>query len=89
MNIVIFYLIAINITSYLVMWLDKLKSLYRWWRISERTLWMLALSGGALGVWLGMQAPIYHKAVKRMFRLWIPVILLGWIVVVVVVWYWG
>jgi uncharacterized membrane protein YsdA (DUF1294 family) len=63
------------------MWIDKLKSIYQWWRISERTLWILALLGGAFGIWLGMQAPIYHKAGKRSFRVWIPVIAVGWIII--------
>lgn len=57
-----FFLVAINIFSYAVMWVDKVKSIYQKWRVSEKTLWTLAIFGGVFGVWLGMQAPIYHKA---------------------------
>ena len=45
-----------------IMWIDKVKSIYQKWRVSEKTLWTLAIFGGVFGVWLGMQAPIYHKA---------------------------
>ena len=40
------YIIIINLVSYLIMWIDKLKSIYKWWRVSEKTLWILALLGG-------------------------------------------
>ena len=65
----ILYILIINILSYLVMWIDKLKSIYKWWRISERSLWVLALTGGVFGIWLGMMAPLYHKAGKVNFRI--------------------
>lgn len=73
------YLLIINLLAYALMWVDKVKSIYKWWRISEKTLWILALAGGVYGVWLGMQAPLYHKAGKREFRLWIPIIAVMWI----------
>lgn len=39
------YLLLINLIAYTIMWIDKVKSIYKWWRISERTLWILALLG--------------------------------------------
>jgi uncharacterized membrane protein YsdA (DUF1294 family) len=63
--------------------LDKLKSVYGWWRISEKTLWILAILGGVFGIWIGMYWPMYHKAGKREFRIWIPVIAIVWIVLVI------
>ena len=44
-------LLLINIVAYLIMWIDKLKSIHRWWRVSERTLWILAIAGGVFGIW--------------------------------------
>ena len=72
------YLLILNIFSYGVMILDKLKSIYKWWRISERMLWIFAFCGGVFGIWLGMYCPMYHKAGKREFRFWIPLIALFW-----------
>ena len=77
------YLIILNVFSYSLMWVDKLKSIYQWWRISERTLWILACLGGVYGIWLGMQVPLYHKAGKKVFRVGIPIIGLVWVVVLV------
>jgi len=54
--------------------IDKLRSIYQWWRISEKTLWILAVCGGVFGIWAGMLWPMYHKAGKRSFRLGIPLL---------------
>jgi uncharacterized membrane protein YsdA (DUF1294 family) len=62
------YLLIINTCSYAIMWVDKVKSIYKWWRVSEKTLWTLALLGGVYGIWLGMQKPLYHKAGKNSLR---------------------
>lgn len=77
------YILIINILAYSIMWIDKLKSIYKWWRVSEKTLWMLALLGGVFGIWLGMQAPLYHKAGKRVFQIWIPVIAVVWMCLII------
>lgn len=42
MNFFFVYLLILNLLAYSLMWVDKLKSIYQWWRISERTLWILA-----------------------------------------------
>lgn len=77
--VVIYYLLIINLLAYVIMWIDKLKSIYKWWRISEKTLWILAILGGVFGIWLGMQWPMYHKAGKRNFKIWIPIIAALWV----------
>ena len=82
-NILLIVILIINILSYLTMIVDKLKSIYQWWRISERVLWILAILGGVFGIWLGMQWPMYHKAGKREFRIWIPVIGNVWIIILI------
>jgi len=40
------YLAMINIVAYILMWADKIKALSHTWRISEKTLWKLAILGG-------------------------------------------
>jgi uncharacterized membrane protein YsdA (DUF1294 family) len=52
----------INIVAYITMGTDKIKSIYKWWRISENALWVFGIFGGVFGIWLGMQWPMYHKA---------------------------
>ncbi len=84
MTVLLAYLALINILAYIVMWTDKIKSIYRFWRIPEKTLWILACIGGVFGIWFGMRAPIYHKAGKRQFRIYIPVIAACWVGIICV-----
>lgn len=63
-----YYFLFINAFAYIIMWLDKIKAIYGFWRVSEKTLWILAALGGAWGIFFGMRAPLYHKAGKRNFR---------------------
>jgi uncharacterized membrane protein YsdA (DUF1294 family) len=77
------YLIIISIIGYVIMWFDKIQSKNKGNRIPENTLFVIALIGGALGIYLGMKAPIYHKASKAKFRIGIPLL----IIFNVVVWY--
>lgn len=74
--------LLINLLTYILMWIDKIKALYRFWRISESTLWVLAFCGGSIGIWLGMQAPLYHKAGKPCFRVGIPILSALWIILI-------
>jgi uncharacterized membrane protein YsdA (DUF1294 family) len=83
MSIFTIYLLIINLLAYAIMWIDKLKSIYKWWRISEKNLWIFALIWGVFGIWLGMLAPLYHKAGKRNFRIWIPVIAVVWVGIII------
>ena len=78
MRELLIFLAAINIFSYAIMWIQK-------WRVSEKTLWTLAIFGGVFGVWLGMQAPIYHKAGKSNFKILIPIIAFVWVLCIIFV----
>lgn len=87
MQYFLYYILILNILAYLIMLIDKLKSIYKWWRISEKTLWILAIFGGVFGIWIGMSWPMYHKAGKREFRLWIPIIAIFWIGIILYIIY--
>ena len=71
-NIFYAYIIAINSYEYALMWFDKSRSIKKGKRISENRLFFVAFVFGAIGVFLGMQAPIYHKAAKAKFKWGIP-----------------
>ena len=83
----IYYILILSICSYVVMSIDKLKSIYQWWRVSERAFWILAILGGVFGIWLGMQWPMYHKAGKREFTLWVPIIAVVWLMIIIWIFY--
>lgn len=57
------------------MWFDKIQSKNKGIRISENTLFLIALVGGALGIYLGMKAPVNHKSAKLKFRIGIPLLI--------------
>lgn len=67
-------LLAVNIYAYLLMYSDKQRAIHKEWRISESTLLITAVLGGTLGIWLGMRAPLYHKAAKPKFKISVPLI---------------
>lgn len=71
----IYYLIAINIITFIVYGIDKLKAIKGWWRIPEATLLLLAVIGGSIGAWLGM-CVWHHKTKHLKFMYGVPAILL-------------
>lgn len=75
-NIFYVYIIAVNGFSYALMWFDKYQSNKKGKRIFENKLFFIAFIFGALGIYLGMKAPIYHKAAKVKFKLGIPFLII-------------
>ncbi len=71
----IFYLGVINVLSFLIYGLDKLKAKYHKWRISEKTLLLLAILGGSYGSYFAMIL-FHHKTRKPVFKFGVPLILI-------------
>ena len=74
-NALLYYLIVINVVTFLVYGIDKWKAKQGSWRISEATLLMLAVIGGTIGALLGMQV-WRHKTMHLKFKYGLPLILL-------------
>lgn len=72
-KIISIYFIIINLVGYIIMAVDKRKSIRNKWRIKEKTLFAISLVGGALGMMLGMRN-FHHKTKKTMFRIGIPIL---------------
>ncbi|OOC58854.1 DUF1294 domain-containing protein [Paenibacillus ihbetae] len=70
----IVWFIFINAVAYLVMSEDKRRARLGRDRISERTLFLLAAVGGALGAWIAMYRK-RHKTRHLSFKLGIPLLL--------------
>ena len=75
MNIILGYLLAVNITSFFLYGIDKYKAKKGKWRISETTLLLMAVIGGSIGAWVGMRI-WHHKTMHKKFKYRIPAILL-------------
>ena len=85
----LYYLIVINIVTFLVYGIDKLKAMSQrkvktkqgYSRISEATLLMLAVIGGSIGALLGMKI-WHHKTMHKKFKFGLPLILLAQIALI-------
>ena len=75
MNIILGYLLAINIATFFLYGIDKYKARKGKWRISEATLLMMAVIGGSIGAWAGMRL-WHHKTMHKKFKYGIPVIII-------------
>ena len=67
------YLVIINIAGFAIMGIDKKRAIRGAWRISEASLFLTALLGGALGCTLGMQH-FRHKTKHWYFKYGMPAI---------------
>lgn len=81
MSTLAYYLIGINILTFLLYGIDKWKAQKGKWRIPEETLIWLAIVGGSIGALLGMYL-FRHKTKHRKFTLGIPAIILAQAVIV-------
>ena len=75
MNIILGYLLAINIASFFLYGIDKYKAKKGRWRISEATLLLMAVIGGSIGAWVGMRI-WHHKTMHKKFKYGIPIIII-------------
>lgn len=67
----IYYLLAVNVLTFIVYGVDKWKARRGRWRVPEATLMGLAALGGSVGAWLAMQL-FHHKTQKKKFRYGVP-----------------
>ena len=80
-NALLYYLIVINIVTFVVYGIDKLKAKQGSWRISEATLLILAVIGGSIGALLGMKV-WRHKTMHKKFKYGLPLILIIQIILI-------
>ena len=86
-HIVLLYLVAVNLVTFLIYGIDKFKSKRAKWRVPEATLLGLAAVGGSIGAWLGMKL-WHHKTLHKKFRYGIPLILIAQMAIVLLA-IWG
>ena len=80
------WLLIINAAAFLAYGLDKLLAKLKARhekvpRLPERNLLLLAIVGGGIGAWLGMEV-FRHKTQHRSFRVIVPLITCLWLVIV-------
>ena len=68
------YLFGINLITFIIYGIDKLKAKKGKWRTPEACLLGLAVIGGSIGAYLGMKV-WHHKTMHKKFRYVIPLII--------------
>lgn len=69
------YLIGVNIVAFFLYGIDKRRAIKDRWRIPESTLLGIALVGGSVGAWAGMQI-FRHKTKHWYFKILIPLFII-------------
>ena len=78
----IFYPIIISIIAIVMTTLDKKYAEKGGWRISERSLFLVAILGGALAMYITMKI-IRHKTQHKRFMIGLPIIIAVHILLIV------
>lgn len=65
--LIISYFAVVNATAYFLMFWDKRKAIKQQWRIPEKTLLLLCILGGFVGIGLGMKH-FRHKTLHFSFK---------------------
>lgn len=74
-KIILIYLAAVNLVTFVMYGIDKYKAKKSKWRIPEATLLLMAAIGGSIGAWVGMQM-WHHKTLHKKFKYGVPLIFL-------------
>ena len=72
-HLILVYLAAITVVTFIVYGIDKWKAQHKRWRIPESVLLGLAAIGGSVGALLGMQV-WHHKTQHKKFTYGVPAI---------------
>ncbi len=73
-DLILLYVVIVNLVSFIMMGVDKRKAQKRAFRIPEATLFVLAIIGGSLGSIIGMHL-FHHKTRHWYFLYGMPAIL--------------
>ena len=85
-KILLVYLLVINLIAFAMYGLDKQRAIKDKWRIPEKTLLLVALFGGGVGAFAGMQT-FRHKTKHWKFLIGVPACILLHIGLAVVYWW--
>ncbi len=75
LKIVLYYLLVVNLLTFVTYGIDKHKARRNRWRVREASLLLLAALGGSIGALLAMHL-FLHKTQHRKFRYGVPAILI-------------
>ena len=80
------YLAIINLVTFIIYGIDKLKARHEKWRVPESTLLWFAVIGGSIGALLGMKV-WHHKTLHKKFQYGVPAIIIFQLAIIAAVIY--
>ena len=83
--LLIIYVAVMSLIAFAAFGLDKYKAKTDKWRTPEKTLFLLAIIGGGIGAFLGMQV-FRHKTKHTQFVIGIPVIMIAQLALIAWLW---
>ena len=86
MNLILIYVVVINLATFLMYGIDKWNAKHDFRRIPEKILLGSAAVGGSIGAYTGMQL-FRHKTRKPKFYIGIPIIIAIQIGILVYIYY--
>ena len=84
--LITYYILAINVITFVIYGIDKLKAKKGKWRTPEACLLGLAVIGGSIGAYLGIKV-WHHKTLHKKFKYGIPAIIILQTVCICLVWF--
>ena len=87
MNFLItYYILGINVITFVIYGIDKLKAKKGQWRTPEASLLGLVIIGGGIGAYLGIKV-WHHKTLHKKFKYGIPAIIILQIACICLIWF--
>ena len=83
--VLIIYIAVMSLIAFAAFGLDKYKAKTDKWRTPEKTLFLLAIIGGGVGAFLGMQV-FRHKTKHTQFVIGIPLIMIAQLALIAWLW---
>ena len=83
--LLIIYVAVMSLIAFAAFGLDKYKAKTDKWRTPEKTLFLLAIIGGGIGAFLGMQV-FRHKTKHQQFVIGIPLIMIAQLALIAWLW---
>lgn len=80
------YVGSLTVIGFAVMGLDKQKARTGRWRTPEKTLWLIALLGGSIGVFAGMRY-FRHKTKHVSFSVGLPLLIVVQLMILAYIFY--
>ncbi|MDY4844923.1 MAG: DUF1294 domain-containing protein, partial [Parabacteroides sp.] len=74
MDIIMGYLLIVNVLAFIIYGFDKYQARKAGRRIPEATLLIWAGIGGSIGAWMGMKI-WHHKTLHKKFKYGIPILI--------------